>query len=170
MTYLWDFRSQSIAGPGPTPGPGWPASYWSPIWPSTSQCVWEPGMFYCQEGCQLPACQVMLNKARALYLVRVSVTCEIIDRREKGGVGGKKKHILGNYCWLCSKLIELGGGGSKNCLLWRTQSMHITIFCLVGQKIKITWTLCWSLSPCVNTIRFSRISGMLYIPPWSIPV
>ena len=51
-------------------------------------CVWEPGMFYCQEGCQLPACQVMLNKARALYLVRVSVTCEIIDRREKGGVGG----------------------------------------------------------------------------------
>ena len=32
----------------------------------------------------------MLNKARALYLVRVSVTCEIIDRREKGGVGGPK--------------------------------------------------------------------------------
>jgi len=62
--------------------------------------------------------RVMLNKARALYLVRVSVTCEIIDRREKGGVGGgKKKHILGNYCWLCSKLIELGDGGSKNCLL-----------------------------------------------------
>jgi len=25
------------------------------------------------------------------------------------GWGGKKKHILGNYCWLCSKLIELGG-------------------------------------------------------------
>ena len=35
-----------------------------------------------------------------------SVTFEIIDRREKGGVGGKKKHILGNYCWSCSKLIE----------------------------------------------------------------
>jgi len=30
MTYLWDFRSQSIAGPGPTPGlgcPEWPGSY-----------------------------------------------------------------------------------------------------------------------------------------------
>ena len=24
MTYLWDFRSQTIAGPGPTPGLGWP--------------------------------------------------------------------------------------------------------------------------------------------------
>jgi len=28
MTYLWDFRSQSIEGPGPTPGLGWPECIW----------------------------------------------------------------------------------------------------------------------------------------------
>ena len=35
-----------------------------------------------------------------------------------GGRGGSKNRILGNYRWLCTKLIERsGGGGSKNCLL-----------------------------------------------------
>jgi len=54
MTYLWDFRSQTIAGPGPTPGlgwPEWPGFYWSSIWPSAPQCVWAPGTFCFEEGC-----------------------------------------------------------------------------------------------------------------------
>ena len=59
-----------------------------------------------------------------------------IDRR-----GGSKNRILGNYRWLCTKLIERGE--FQKLFTLTDQCMHIiigieivTIFCLVGHKIK----------------------------------
>ena len=73
------------------------------IWSLLNLNEFEPRLKSAKKGFQLSN-GVTLDKARALYLVRVS---ELL--------------VKSMY------KIDRKGGGSKNCLLWRTQSMHIII-------------------------------------------
>ena len=79
---------------------------------------------------------VTLDKARALYLVRVSElhvkSMYKIDR------WGSKNRILGNYRWFCTKLIERGGAFQKLFTLTDPKHAHYHCYwiCLVGHKIK----------------------------------